>query len=221
MQGSNARADAAIADSGVLPRCLGDCGGSPMHKIVLAAAIALAAITAAPAKSANVSILDKIVGPKAVDFTFSLECRTLESNYGQTIHYQTYTAVELFEQQHGSTNWYHRPYEGPTHDGVQDYYPAGRIAFNHGEPDGSSLPAVEGLRVVEVTPEEVVLRGRTTLGSANGRFDRRTGHGEINEYKKYYDRREFKGEPWIGGEEGEDIWQQWIFECKPSAPAKF
>ena len=116
----------------------------------------------------------------------------------------------------------HRPYKEPTTDGgVQDYYPAGRIAFNHGEPDGSSLPAVEGLRIVEVTPEEIVLRGRTTLGSANGRFDRRTGHGEINEYTKYYDRREFKGEPWIGGEEGEDIWQQWILECKPSAPAKF
>jgi hypothetical protein len=47
------------------------------------------------------------------------------------------------------------------------------------------------------------------------------GMGEINEYTKYYDRREFKGEPWIGGEEGEDIWQQWILECKPSAPAKF
>jgi hypothetical protein len=83
MQGSNAHADAAIADSGVLPRCLGDCGGSLMHKIVLAAAIALAAITATPAKSANASILHKIFGPKAVDFTFSLECRTLESNYGQ------------------------------------------------------------------------------------------------------------------------------------------
>lgn len=186
---------------------------------IAAAAIALAAITA-PAK-ANASILDKIFGPKAVDFTFSLECRTLESNPGQTIHYPTYPAVEMFEQEHGATEWYHRPYKEPTTDGVQDYYPAGRIAFNHGEPDGSSLPAVEGLRVVEVTPEVIVLRGRTTLGSANGRFDRRTGHGEINEYTKYYDRREFKGEPWIGGEEGEDIWQQWILECKPSAPAKF
>ena len=104
----------------------------------------------------------------------------------------------------------------------KDHDPAGRIAFNHGEPDGSSLPAVEGLRVVEVTPEVIVLRGRTSFGSANGRFDRRSGHGEINEYRKYYgDRRLFKGEPWIGGEDGEDIWQQWLLECKPAAPAKF
>ena len=58
---------------------------------VAAAAIAIAAI-AAPAK-AKASVLDKIFGPKAVDFTFSLECRALESNWNQTIHLPEYDAV--------------------------------------------------------------------------------------------------------------------------------
>jgi hypothetical protein len=46
-QGSNAVADAPMADSIVLPFAWGNAGGSPMHKIALAAAaIAVAAITA-------------------------------------------------------------------------------------------------------------------------------------------------------------------------------
>jgi hypothetical protein len=89
---------------------------------ISAATIAIAAI-AAPAK-ANASILDKIFGPKAVDFTFSLECRALESNWNQTIHLPEYDAVSKFEQDHGVA-----PYANGTDDGVEDYYPQGRIAF--------------------------------------------------------------------------------------------
>ena len=125
---------------------------------IAAAAIALAAITA-PAK-ASASILDKIFGPKAVDFTFSLECRTLESNWNQTIHLSEYDAVSQFEQDHSVT-----PYVNGADDGVESYYPQGRIAFNHGEPDGTSLPAVAGMYIVKVTPEGITLQGKSDIGS--------------------------------------------------------
>lgn len=176
---------------------------------IAAAAIALAAITA-PAK-ASASILDKIFGPKAVDFTFSLECRTLESNWNQTIHLSEYDAVSQFEQDHSVT-----PYVNGADDGVESYYPQGRIAFNHGEPDGTSLPAVAGMYIVKVTPEGITLQGKSDIGSSKGFFDRRTGHGIITEFKKYG-----KGDLALGGEPGETVHKQWIFECKPSAPAKF
>jgi hypothetical protein len=176
---------------------------------VAAAAIAIAAI-AAPAK-AKASVLDKIFGPKAVDFTFSLECRALESNWNQTIHLPEYDAVSKFEQDHGVA-----PYANGTDDGVESYYPQGRIAFNHGEPDGTSLPAIARMYVVKVTPEGITLQGKSDIGSSKGFFDRRTGHGIITEFKKYG-----KGDLALGGEPGETVHEQWIFECKPSAPAKF
>jgi hypothetical protein len=101
-------------------------------------------------------------------------------------------------------------------DGVEYYYPDARIAFNHGEPDGSSLDAVDQLHVVKVIPEVITLHGQSSYGSRAGFFDRRTGHGEITWYQKYG-----KGEFWIGGEPDETVAKQWLFECKPSAPAKF
>jgi hypothetical protein len=181
----------------------------PFLTTISAATIAIAAI-AAPAK-ANASILDKIFGPKAVDFTFSLECRALESNWNQTIHLPEYDAVSKFEQDHGVA-----PYANGTDDAVEDYYPQGRIASNHGEPDGTSLPAVDGLQVVKVTPEGITLHGKSNIGSSRGFFDRHTGHGIITEFQKYG-----KGEFALGGEPGETVFKQWIFECEPSAPAKF
>jgi hypothetical protein len=171
---------------------------------VAAAAIAIAAI-AAPAK-AKASVLDKIFRPKAVDFTFSLECRALESNWNQTIHLPEYDAVSKYEQDYGVASYAN----------VESYYLQGRIAFNHGEPDGTSLPALAGMKVVKVTPEGITLQGKSDIGSSKGFFDRRTGHGIITEFKKYG-----KGDLALGGQPGETVHQQWIFECKPSAPAKF
>jgi hypothetical protein len=77
---------------------------------------------------------------------------------------------------------------------VESYYPQGRIAFNHSEPDGTSLPAVAKMYVVKVTPEGITLQGKSDIGSSKGFFDRRTGHGIITEFKKYG-----KGDLALGG----------------------
>jgi hypothetical protein len=182
---------------------------------VAAAAIAIAAIAAAA--KANASILDKIFRPKAVDFTLSLECRALESNENETIHYQTFTAVEIFERDRSNgVPRYDANGRLLHNDGVENYYPDARIAFDYGEPDGSSTVAVDEMRVIKVTPERITLHGQVSYGSRAGFIDRRTGHGEITWYQKYG-----KGEFWIGGEPDETVLKQWILECKPSAPAKF
>jgi hypothetical protein len=54
-----------------------------------------------------------------VDYTFSLECRALESIENQTIRLPEYDAVSKFEQDHGVAL-----YANGTADGVEDYYPA-------------------------------------------------------------------------------------------------
>jgi hypothetical protein len=38
--------------------------------------------------------------------------------------------------------------------------------------------------VVKVTPEGIALRGKSDIGSSNGFFDRRTGHGIITEFNR-------------------------------------
>jgi hypothetical protein len=179
---------------------------SLMRKFLLVGT--LTTLAAAPANAGP--ILTKSLDA-TVDFTFSLECRQLESIENQTIHLLEYDAVSKFEQDHGVAL-----YASGTADGVEDYYPQGRIAFKHGEPDGTSLPAAGGLHVVEVTPEGITLRGQSCCGSEKGFFDRRTGHGKITSY-----RSDGKGENDLGGEPGETVWKQYIFECKPSPPAKF
>jgi hypothetical protein len=146
-----------------------------MRKFLLVGS--LAASAAAPVNAGQ--ILDKILGRTTVDYTFSLECRALESIENQTIRLPEYDAVSKFEEDHGVAL-----YANGTADGVEDYYPQGRIAFNHGEPDGTSLPAAGGLHVVEVTPEGITLRGQSCCGSEKGFFDRRTGHGTITWYRQ-------------------------------------
>ena len=154
-----------------------------------------------------------------MDFTFSLTCRALESNPNQTIHYQTHVAVEQFERDHAKDL---QGYDSPMFNvydqrtGVEAYYLHALLAFNHGVVDGASIYTAEDLRVAEVTPEHVTLRGNGDIGSAYGFFDRRSGYGIITQYKKYG-----AGERWIEGKPGETVHKQWILQCEPSAPAKF
>jgi hypothetical protein len=147
-----------------------------------------------------------------VDITFSLECRDLQSNWGQEIRLPGASAVTQYEEdrQAGLPRG---------NDGVEYYDTGVRIAFNHGLPDEHSAFDVDNLRVVEVTQEGITLRGKTNAGaSEEGYFDRRTGHGEITWYKTN----------WVGegkdahiGNPAEKVFKQFIYECKPSPPAKF
>jgi hypothetical protein len=142
-----------------------------------------------------------------VDFSFSLECRDLESQWDKEILLPWDTAVVDWERKHP---W---PNELPNPWNVEHYDTGVRIAFNHGVPDGNSAFDVDNLRVVEVTPEGITLRGKTkAAASEEGFFDRRTGHGMI---------RWYRADSTDHGSQGEKLWKQFILECQPSKPAKF
>jgi hypothetical protein len=161
--------------------------------------LAAAFITAAlPAKAMNWP------WSSTVDISFSLECRVLESQWNKEILLPWSTAVTDYERDPLNRR--------PGSWGVEYYYPDALLAFNHGEPDGNSYFAVDSLRVVQATPEAITLRGEKDGGKREGTLDRRTGHGMITWYLQDI-LTKTKGV--------REVFKQFIFECKPSKPAKF
>jgi hypothetical protein len=170
--------------------------------IFIAALLPLAIIAAIVANLTDAAAQDH----PTVDFSFSPECRDLESQWDKEILLPWNTAVVDWERKHPWRNELPNPWN------VQHYDTGVRIAFNHGVPDGNSGFDVDNLRVVEVTPEGITLRGKTKAGaSEEGFFDRRTGHGMIRLYRAGYT---------DNGRQGE-TWKQFILECEPSKSAKF
>jgi hypothetical protein len=167
--------------------------GGPMnlkHKLAITAFVALAAPGIAVAIRAAAGV---------VDFSFSLECRGLENQMGKDILLPWLTAVTDWEREHPWAN------EQPNPWNVAHYDTGFLIAFNHGLPDDNSAYDVDKLRVVEVTPNGITLRGTTDDGDEEqGFFDRRTGHGMITWHKP-----------------GNRLFRQFIMECEPSKPGKF
>jgi hypothetical protein len=168
-----------------------------------------------------------------VDVTFSLECRSLESQPNKTITLPWSTAVTDYENDPRNRKSLEIGGDG-AHNGNVAHYDSGvRLAFNHGEPDGNSHYAAGSLRVVQATQERIDLRGADgfTGWAEDGCIDCRTGHAEINHYA-------VRGKKWgfnsplyddiynwfMNGKLSpiyDPIFKQFIFECKPSKPTLF
>jgi hypothetical protein len=159
-----------------------------------------------------------------VDISFSLECRSLESQPNTKISLPWASAV---------TQWERDPLTRKVSGGVAHYDTGVRLTFNHGEPDGNSYYAVGGLRVVQATQERIDLRGADefTGWAEDGYIDRRSGHAEINHYAIRGKKRGFSRPiyddiyNWYMNETlspmVDPINKQFIFECKTTKPTLF
>ncbi|HEY2526699.1 MAG TPA: hypothetical protein VGJ20_01935 [Xanthobacteraceae bacterium] len=137
---------------------------------------------------------------KPVDFSFSLDCRSLDGDYDKPL----VTSVEEYEQAYAEAkkdgNWKRIIFENVYYD------PHARIAYNYGKADDGAVAWLP-LFVTKVTPEIIAMEDTLTPngGLELGLIDRRTGVGEVTHYS-YGTKR---------------LHKQYRFKCEPSPPAKF
>jgi hypothetical protein len=139
---------------------------------------------------------------KPVDFTFSLQCRSLESESGRLI-LPFATAMTVYEAGYREAE---KDANAPSADSaaiwkqfetmyqkgyaVEYYHKDVLVAYNHGVPDGDAGqarvlgPWDTGTHIVEVTPNTIRVAGEWMPGApVEGTFNRTSGHGEIFEYE--------------------------------------
>lgn len=124
--------------------------------------------------------LARLIADPTVDITFSLDCRALEGNIGQTL-FGVPTIEGLSDEDNDEI------IDRSVRDRFYAHYDLGaRLAFSHGVVDDSSIFIAGGMHVVEATPEHIELRRLTYSGGnvypATGDIDRRTGVASIQEY---------------------------------------